>query len=120
MSSGIVGGCLLADLGNYVAEIRFQSASVVSITVLDGRALAGPGHQETVAATTAEVRPGVYFTTCHVQSGGTLTFRWPTSKMACSGPWPSCVSAHDRNFRRLRDEQNGLFRVISGGSHQGF
>jgi hypothetical protein len=95
----------------------------VSITVLCGGALAGPGHQETVAATTAEVRPGVYFTTCDVQSGGTLTSLADVRNgllrsVAVLLTGESVMMTG--NFRRLRDEQNGLLSVISGGSHQGF
>ena len=106
MSNGIVGGCFLADLGDYVAEIRFQSASVVSITVLDGGALADPGHQETVAATTAEVRPGVYFTTWDEKSGATLTSvaDVPNGMLRSVAVLPTGESVMmTGTFRRLRD-----------------
>ncbi|HEY5834051.1 MoaF-related domain-containing protein [Streptomyces sp.] len=73
MPASIFGHAYLADLGDLVLEVTFESQSRLTFVVLESSGLAVAGHRETVAASMAEVRPGLFFTSWKERSGSTVT-----------------------------------------------
>lgn len=73
MALRIFGSRFLADMDEYVVELRYESHTRLTITVLEGGALAWAGHHESVATTMAEIRPGLFFTIWRERSGTVVT-----------------------------------------------
>ncbi|MGC0379708.1 MoaF-related domain-containing protein [Streptomyces sp. SAI-229] len=69
----IIGRRFLADLGALTLEIYFESEKRMTFTVIEGGELVPDNHTETVAVTTAEIRPDVYLTSWKELSGATIT-----------------------------------------------
>ncbi|WP_454195250.1 MoaF-related domain-containing protein [Nocardia sp. Marseille-Q1738] len=73
MALRIFGSRFLAYMGDYVAVLRYESDTRLTITVLEGAGLAEGGHRESVETTMAELRPGLFFSTWRERSGTTVT-----------------------------------------------
>ncbi|MFD4637128.1 hypothetical protein ACFWN2_07415 [Lentzea sp. NPDC058436] len=69
----VFGEKYLADLGEMVIELHYESASRITVTVVDGEGDVDSGRCETVAVAMSEVRPGLYFTTWQESSGTHVT-----------------------------------------------
>ncbi|WP_433193928.1 MoaF-related domain-containing protein [Nocardia sp. CA-107356] len=69
MALRIFGSCFLAYMDDYVAVLRYESDTSLTITVLEGAGLADAGHRESVETTMAELRPGLFFSTWRERSG---------------------------------------------------
>lgn len=61
------------DLGQLTLEMRFESDDRMTFTVVKGGDLVPDGHTETVAITSAEIRPQVFLTSWKEESGATIT-----------------------------------------------
>ncbi|GAA5086182.1 MoaF-related domain-containing protein [Nocardia iowensis] len=68
MALRIFGSRFLAYMDDYVATLRYESETRLTITVLEG---ADAGHCETVEIAMVELRPGLFFNTWR-ERGGTV------------------------------------------------
>ncbi|GAA2697500.1 nuclear transport factor 2 family protein [Actinoplanes palleronii] len=73
MPDAVFGHQYVSDLGELVLLLDFESASALTVTVLEGGGIAVAGQRERVDVTMAEVRPGLYFTTWQNRAGATVT-----------------------------------------------
>jgi phenolic acid decarboxylase len=73
MKSNLIGNRFLADLGEFKAELFFDSADTLVFKIVEGGGPGEPGHTEKVQITIAEVRSQVYMVAWKEVTGSTVT-----------------------------------------------